>query len=147
MRHLQREESLFLVHFFSLLADSDEAKRMLGEIEGRDDARASEWRWLIESVVDVLDPAWESVQKKHVLETLAHGSTLRDALASLDQEIEKDVERQEVQKIGLLVVRSQVRQNLGDLAGAEKDLSLAGTLMVTPGQLELSVKLEIARCG
>ncbi len=126
MRHLGRDESLYLVRFFSLLTESEEARRVLGELQSYEDPTArARLGGLMQDVVDILDPEWAGIKKECVDEVIAKGGTLHDALAALDEVIAETTEKSARRKVGLLVVRNGVKRSLGDMVGAESDLKSA----------------------
>ncbi len=140
MRHLRRERSLFLVRFFSLLTDSEEARGILGELRRLESQKTEPgFERLLEDVVEVLDPDWGCLKKKYVDDLLAEGQTLADARATLDGAINAT---EGSGRIGLLVVRTGVSRALGDLA--EQDLESAARIAEHSGVPETRAKLEIA---
>jgi tetratricopeptide (TPR) repeat protein len=146
MRHLNWEESLYLVHFFCLLASVGEARTQLAELRSSAvvTAPASHAR-LLEELVDILDPAWSSLREEHVWATLRQGGNLQDALRRLDSALQDSAALPVHRLAGLLVVRSGVRQSLGDSAGAVADLEQAERSLRQRDALESLARVLVAR--
>ena len=144
MRHLGREQSLYLVRFFSLLSEPEEARRALGQLDGQPSVASSPYlRSVMADVVDLFDPEWDGIWRTHVHEVLNKGGALKDALAALDQEIARHSESS-LHRAGLFVVRSRVKTDCGDFAGAEEDMDSARNSLPQPPMPEGQIKILVA---
>ena len=148
MRHLGCEDSMYLVRFFSLLTEREEAHRTLGEVRGAEGAAVQPGMVnLMEEVTEILDPGWEELKKAYVDDILTEGGTLRDALAALDQAVEQATTEQAHRRVGLCAVRSGVKYDLGDRGGAEADLKAADAHLREIADAETRVKFLTAWSG
>ena len=145
MRHLHREEGLYLVRFFSLLTEPEEVRRAFEDLRqtGRPPGHEAMLD-LMSDIVDLLDPEWQGIRDEYVDKTLAEGGNLRDALGLLDQAL-ADQNASQQRKTGLLVVRSGVRGSLGDWTGADADLQAAEDGLPRGAAPQTRLRLSIAR--
>ena len=146
MRHLNRPESLYLVHFFSLLTEAGEVSQVLGELGGT--AAATQdvgLARMMEDVADVLDPEWSTIRETHVTDVLAQEKSLSDSLSALGDALAAGDDLPVRQRVGLLVVRGEVRRALGDTPGAAADLDAAERDARELGDADTQVKLLVAR--
>ncbi|HEV3073308.1 MAG TPA: tetratricopeptide repeat protein [Thermoanaerobaculia bacterium] len=141
MRHLHRESSIFLVHFLSLLVEEQEARRFAEEVRGSGRPR-DELLTLVEGALDLLDTSWSDLRRDCIDLVLARGGTLRDAVAELDRRLATGGE---ARSLPLLVLRSELRQRLGDPAGAKSDLENAEQALTSDGAVEQRVRLKAAQ--
>jgi tetratricopeptide (TPR) repeat protein len=141
MRHLHRESRFFLVHFLSLLVEEQEARRFAEDVRGsgRPDG---ELLPVLSGVLDLLDTNSSDLRRECIDSVLARGGTLRDAVAELDRRLAADGA---ARSFSLLVLRSELRQLLGDPAGAKADIDLAEQALVTDGAVEQRVRLKVAQ--
>ncbi|MEW6666109.1 MAG: tetratricopeptide repeat protein [Thermodesulfobacteriota bacterium] len=145
MRHLGRKQGLYLVRFFSLLTEPDEARRSVTELK-RPEAPVTAQRLvhLMEEVADLLDEDWKAISDEFVRDPLRKGGTLRTSLEALDKAIYEVNEEQVNRCIGLHVIRGDVRSRLGDTKGAFADLETALRLVAEINDTETIVKVKCA---
>ena len=141
MRFLPQGSSQYLVRFFSLLVELHEAREALAELDGLSPGSCC----VLQEVLDVLDPEWREIRREHVQETLAGGGTLREAQEALTEALAATPAQRWHRRTGLLMVRSQVRERLGDYPAAEQDLAAAEGEVPEAGDTETRVKLALAR--
>jgi tetratricopeptide (TPR) repeat protein len=141
MRHLHRESSIFLVHFLSLLVEEQEARRIAEEVRGSG-RPGGELLPVLSGVLDLLDTSWSDLRRDCIDLVLARGGTLRDAVAELDRRLAADGE---ARSFPLLVLRSELRQSLGDPAGAKADLDNAEKALGPDVAVEQRVMLKVAQ--
>src|SRR5579864_210074 len=141
MRHLHREGSTFLVHFFSLLVEEQEARRLAEEVRGSG-RPGGELLPVLSGVLDLLDTSSSDLRRECIDLVLARGGTLGDAVAELDRLLARGGEPR---SFSLRVLRSELRQNLGDLEGARADLADAEQTLDPDGAIEQRVKLKVAQ--
>jgi tetratricopeptide (TPR) repeat protein len=140
MRHLHRESSIFLVHFLSLLVGQEEAKNLAEEVRGSG-RPGGELLPVLSGLLDLLDTNWSELRRDCIDLVLARGGTLRDSAAELDRRLASEGEH----PMPLLVLRSEVRQLLGDPAGARADLATAEQTLGSDGAIEQRIKLKVAQ--
>lgn len=136
MRHLGSRKGLFLVRFFSLLAEPKDIRSAYQKLMNPEEKVSGKERNIVDlfaDVADVLDPDWNDIRERHV-----YGKTLQDALASLTSELENDTSP--IHSIGLLVQRSDVQAQLGRKDAAHEDLAQAKTLIADNNNGELHIK-------
>jgi len=146
MRHLNSDESLYLVHFFSLLTEPQEVRLALQELRVSPITQeiAPVVR-LIEDVVHLLDPEWETIKEEYIDKTLASGGNYHDALTRLKTAITEQGNTLSSRRIGLLVVRSEINYSIGNTEAAQEDVAAAEACLTQGAQPELRCKLLLAR--
>ena len=146
MRHFDHPHSLLLVRFLSHITEPGEAGRLFLDLRTTaNETMSSGAAGVLEELVLALDPEWNELRDRYLREVLNAGGTHAEALSRLAEALAATGPDQIQRRIGLHVIRSEVRRALGDPEGAGADLDAAEAIAKKSGDEATRIRLLTAR--